>query len=144
MFTYLEGDVVVDVEDVAIDPATAVAHLRAVVLHLHHLVVHVAHYRQNPLDLHRPGVERGVLRQLTAQDLHLAVFAVALLRAASLHLQDEGGIGLRARAGGDTSILRAPVPRHSEPNRAHQRPGCDHDHEPLSAAGVVLSRAPCL
>ncbi|RYN65925.1 hypothetical protein AA0118_g2992 [Alternaria tenuissima] len=144
MFTYLEGDVVVDVEDVAIDPATAVAHLRAVVLRLHHLVVHVAHYRQNPLDLHRPGVERGVLRQLTAQDLHLAVFAVALLRAASLHLQDEGGIGLRARAGGDTSILRAPVPRHSEPNRAHQRPGCDHDHEPLRAAGVVLSRAPCL
>ncbi|RYO67273.1 hypothetical protein AA0113_g4819 [Alternaria arborescens] len=144
MFTYLEGDVVVDVEDVAIDPATAVAHLRAVVLHLHHLVVHVAHYRQNPLDLHRPGVERGVLRQLAAQDLHLAVFAVALLRAASLHLQDEGGIGLRARAGGDPSILRAPVPRHSEPNRAHQRPGCDHDHEPLRAAGVVPSRAPCL
>ncbi|CAI9629394.1 unnamed protein product [Alternaria burnsii] len=144
MFTYLEGDVVVDVEDVAIDPATAVAHLRAVVLHLHHLVVHVAHYRQNPLDLHHPGVERGVLHQLTAQDLHLAVFAVALLRVANRHLQDEGEIGLRARAGGDPSIIRAPVPRHSEPNRAHQRPGCDHDHEPLRAAGVVPPRAPCL
>jgi serine/arginine repetitive matrix protein 1 len=146
MFTYLEEVVVADVEAVAIDLVSAVAHLRAVVLHLHHLVVYVAHHRQNPLDLHHHDVERGVLHQLAAQDLLLVVRVVGLLPAASLHPQDEGEIGLEAAtAGGHPGTFLDLIPQ-PEISRAHQRPGCDHvhDHELLPSAGAAPCRALCL
>lgn len=139
MFTYLEEDWFADVEVVATDLANAVALLRVVALHLHHLVVRVAHHRQNHRSLHQ-DVDRVARHHPTARDLPLAVRDAARLHEAGLHPQEgkgdiETGHGLLATTLRDyPGIIHVPNPRVS--NRAHQRPGCDH--EPHRAVAVAL------
>ncbi|KAI1529960.1 hypothetical protein Ptr902_09465 [Pyrenophora tritici-repentis] len=135
MFTYLEEDGVEDVEVVATDLASAAALLRAVALHLH-LAVCVAHHRQNHRERHQ-GVECAARHHLTAQDRPLAARDADRLLEASLQPREgaETGRGLLVTTLRDyPGILHVPNPHVS--NRAHQRPGCDH--EPHRAVAVAL------
>ncbi|KAF1832920.1 hypothetical protein BDW02DRAFT_501816 [Decorospora gaudefroyi] len=116
-----DEDAVVDVEDVATDLMSVVALLQTVVLHLHHpvVLVPVAHLRQNRPDRHRD----------VARDLCLAVPDVLPVHEQGPPQRGDGEIshGLRAKiAGGYPGIFLGPILRLS--SRAHQRPGCDHDH----------------